>query len=235
MVLNMKVSVVMPAYNEELGVGKTVSKFMAIPEVDEVVVVNNNSTDNTEKYAINAGARVVVETKQGYGHAVQRALKEAKNDIIVLVESDDTYYAEDIYKLLAYKDHFDIVKSSRYKPMCTDGAAWSWPSELGNVIVAKYLQILYNGPPMVEAGGTMRLIHKPALHKIQKYFTQGDGAFLPDMVTIALRKKLKILEIPLRYKDRAGTSKENPTYLHSAILALKMIFLITKNRFKRLK
>lgn len=78
------VSVAMPAYNEEENIYQAVKDFLANPYVDEVVVADNNSTDDTAELAEKAGARVVRERKQGYGYACQRALREARGDYILV-------------------------------------------------------------------------------------------------------------------------------------------------------
>jgi glycosyltransferase involved in cell wall biosynthesis len=76
------VSVVFPAYNEAANIARAVREFLAVPAVDEVVVVDNNSKDGTGDLAREAGARVILETKQGYGNALQRGLREASGDYL---------------------------------------------------------------------------------------------------------------------------------------------------------
>ncbi len=99
---DMTLTVVMPAYNEEPNIAAAVKAFLVIPEVDEILVVNNNSTDRTDQEARGAGARVVLETRQGYGYACQRGLIEADSDLVVIVEPDGTFRASDLYKFFPY-------------------------------------------------------------------------------------------------------------------------------------
>ena len=108
----MKVSVVIPAYNEEESIYDVVKDFSK-SYVDEVIVVDNNSTDKTAELAKKAGARVVRETKQGYGYAIQRGLREAKGDIIIVTEADCTFVGDDMEKLLAYINDADMVLGTR--------------------------------------------------------------------------------------------------------------------------
>jgi glycosyltransferase involved in cell wall biosynthesis len=232
---NKKVSVVMPAYNEEAGITKVVSDFKNIPEVDEVIVVNNNSRDKTAELAKKAGAKVILERKQGYGYACVRGLKEASGDYIALVDSDNTFAPKDLNKFFAYIDEFDLVKGGRtYEHMIDDAADWGLFLKYGNWFVAKLLQVLYNGPSMKDAGGTYRMIKKSALKKILPYLTRMDSILLPDMVTISLRKKLTVLEIPIHYRRRIGFSKLSGTKLDSFNVGLMMIKVIIANRFKNL-
>src|SRR5262249_28274969 len=102
-------SVAMPAYNEASGVAKAVRGYLALPEVDEVVVADNNSTDGTAELAMACGARVVRESRQGYGYACRASLREAAGDLIVLVEPDSTFRQTDIHKFFAYSEEFDAV------------------------------------------------------------------------------------------------------------------------------
>ena len=117
--MNRTISVSMPAYNEELGIEDAVLGFLNIKDasgrnvVDEVIVVDNNSKDKTAELAANAGARVVSETRQGYGFAVRRGLQEAANDIVIICEPDGTFIANDIFKLLSYSGEFDMVCGTR--------------------------------------------------------------------------------------------------------------------------
>ena len=115
---NFKVSVVMPAYNEEGFIFQAVRAFLSIPEVDEVIVVDNNSKDETKKLATQAGAHVITEPKQGYGHASKTALMSATGDLVFIVEPDGTFRARDIYKFLSYADEFDAVIGTRTSKSC---------------------------------------------------------------------------------------------------------------------
>ena len=107
------VSVVFPAYNEAANIARAVRDFQAVPAVDEVLVVDNNSKDGTGELARAAGARVILETKQGYGNALQRGLREATGDYIILAEPDGTFVADDVVKLLAYAHELDMVMGTR--------------------------------------------------------------------------------------------------------------------------
>lgn len=92
----MKISIVIPALNEEGIVGNTVKsipvqKLKDIGLETEIIVVDNASTDNTSQEALSAGATVIYEEKRGYGNAYLRGMKEASGDIIVMGDADGTY------------------------------------------------------------------------------------------------------------------------------------------------
>ena len=88
------VSVVFPAYNEGDNIRRAVEDFFLTGVVDEIVVVDNNSRDATASEAAAARARVVCETKQGYGHALRRGLREATGDLIIMAEPDGTFVGQ---------------------------------------------------------------------------------------------------------------------------------------------
>lgn len=229
-----KVSVVMPAYNEEEYIAKAVKEFSSIPEVDEVIVVNNNSTDRTKELAIKAGAIVVDEEKQGYGYACQRALKEASGDLIILVEPDGTFSAHDIEKFLAYSNDFDFVIGSRTsKEMIHEGANMGKFLKWGNWALAKMIEVLFNGPSLTDVGCTYRLIKRDALEKIKDKFTVGGSHFSPEMMILAIKSRIPMIEIPVNYKERKGSSKITGRKWAAFKLGLRMIKLILSYRFWR--
>ena len=161
------VTVVFPAYNEAANIARAVRDFLGVSAVDEVLVVDNNSRDGTGDLAREAGARVVLETKQGYGNALQRGLREATGDYIVLAEPDGTFVAKDVVKLLAYADELDMVMGTRTtRELIWEQANMGWFLRVGNWAVAKLLQLLFDGPSLSDCGCTLRLIRREAARQI---------------------------------------------------------------------
>jgi len=227
-----KLSVVMPAYNEEEHIKQAVRDFLSIPLVDEVVVVDNNSKDDTCKLAGEAGARVIKEKNQGYGFACQRALREASGGLIVLVEPDGTFDARDLHKFLAYADDFDMVLGTRTtRELIWEGANMDHFLKWGNWTLGKMVELLYSGPSLSDVGCTYRLIKKEALDKIEKNFTVGRSHFSPEMMILALKNKIRVVEIPVNYRPRRGESKITGRRWPAFKLGLIMIALIVKMRF----
>jgi glycosyltransferase involved in cell wall biosynthesis len=225
------VSVVFPAYNEEASIGEAVRSFLALDEVDEIVVVDNNSRDRTAELAREAGGRVVTETKQGYGHALQRGLAEATGDLVVMAEPDGTFIGEDVRKLLAYVDNADLVLGTRTtREMVWAGANMGFMLRWGNWGVAKLLQVLFNTPSLSDCGCTMRLIHKPALERIRGNLTVGSSHFLPEMVILARLAGLTMIEVPVTYRPRRGESKITGSFKTSTQVAVNMIRIILRYR-----
>jgi glycosyltransferase involved in cell wall biosynthesis len=227
------VSVVFPAYNEAANIARAVAEFRAVPAVDEVVVVDNNSRDATAELARAAGARVVGERRQGYGHALRRGLREADGDYVVLSEPDGTFVAEDVVKLLAYAAEFDLVMGTRTtRELIWDRANMGWFLRVGNVAVAKLLQLLFGGPSLSDCGCTMRLIRREALRRIAPDLRVGGSHFLPEMVVLALLGGLRVIEIPVNYRARVGDSKITGSRLTAVKVGSRMIALILGYRLE---
>jgi glycosyltransferase involved in cell wall biosynthesis len=225
------VSVVFPAYNEAANIGAAVADFLAVGVVDEVVVVDNNSSDATGDAARQAGARVVQETSQGYGHALRRGLREARSELVVLAEPDGTFVGRDVLKLLAYADDFDMVCGTRTtRELVWEEANMGWFLRIGNVAVAKMIQVLYGGPSLTDCGCTLRLTHRAALLQIVDNLTVGGSHFLPEMVIVGLQQKLRIIEVPVNYRGRVGESKITGTIRGTLRTGFRMIGLILRFR-----
>jgi len=228
MVYNGKtVSVVIPAYNEEKAIGKTVKDFSR-PYIDEIIVVNNNSTDRTESIAKKSGAKVVNEKKQGYGYAIRKGLKETKGDIIILTEGDSTFIGDDMRKLLVYIEDVDMVLGTRLtKELREKGAKMNWFLHWGNLFLAKLIQLRFWGKTrLTDVGCTFRAIKKEPLKKIINKFKVGGSEFSPEMIVVALKNNVRTVEIPLHYRTRIGESKITSNFFKSFKVGLRMLKLI---------
>ncbi|MBL7196695.1 MAG: glycosyltransferase family 2 protein [Candidatus Omnitrophica bacterium] len=227
------ISVVLPAYNEGENIVEVIEQFLAMGSVDELVVVDNNSFDNTAIQVQSTGAKLVFEKRQGFGYALRRGLKQARGDYIIISEPDGTFMPSDIIKLLNYADEFDMVLGSRTRlDYVWEGANMGRFLRLGNIIVAKLCQFLYNTPPLSDCGCTMRLIKREALEKIIDKFRVGGSHFLPEMVILSKRYGLSFIEIPVNYKKRVGVSKITGSLRGILKTGLNMLWLILNYRLK---
>jgi len=225
-----RVAVGMTAYNDEECIGNAVTDFMSSPIVKSVTVIDNNSSDRTSEKSIAAGAAVVIEKKQGYGYACMRALEEASKvgDIIVLVEGDETFSARDLKKLLPYLENCDMVVGTRTtRELNSPDSQMDWVMVLGNIVVAKLLQIRFWGIRFTDMGCTYRVMRKEAYEKIKDKLAVGKMHFLPHMLIQALKAGLKIIEVPITLRKRAGKSKGvGNKKLTAIVVGIRMISLI---------
>lgn len=226
-----KVSLVFPAYNEEKNIGAAVKDFISIRLADEIIVVDNNSRDNTSKIAKKTGAKVVLETNQGYGFALRRGMKDATGDLIVLCEPDATFSAVDLPKLLALTNNYDLVMGTRTnKRFIRNGANMGLFLRLGNISVAKFTQLLYGLNNISDSGCTFRIFKKTIVKKILPHLTVGGSHFLPETVVLTKLAGGKIIETPVHYGRRIGESKITGSFKKSIKVGLNMLGVIIKNK-----
>jgi glycosyltransferase involved in cell wall biosynthesis len=219
-----KVSVVIPAYNEEKGITSVVKDFKK-KYVDEVIVVDNNCTDNTSALARKAGAKVVKQPKQGYGNAIMKGLEVAKGDLIFVTESDSTFYGDDMLILLKHINEGDIIVGTRTNlDYVEKGAKMDWFLNWGNRFIAMLVNIEFLGKVwLTDVGCTFRVIKRPALKKILNKLKAGGSTFSPHMLVVALDNGLKVKEYPVRYRSRIGESKITSNKIKSFKVGLGMI------------
>jgi glycosyltransferase involved in cell wall biosynthesis len=228
-----RVSIVLPAYNEEQYIRSAVEDFFSTGIVDEVIVVDNNSRDRTADEARQTRARLVTEAAQGYGHALRRGLREATGDLVIMAEPDGTFIGRDVVKLLAYAEDFDMVCGTRTtRELIWEQANMGWFLRVGNWTVAKMIQFLYDGPSLSDCGCTLRLMRREALARIEPQLTVGGSHFLPQMVIAGLKHGLRVIEVPVNYRGRVGDSKITGTLRGTLRTGFRMIALIVGSRFR---
>lgn len=234
-----RVSVVIPTYNEAQSIRGVIDGFFATGFVDEVVAVDNNARGNTAEEIRKTKARHVEEKEhQGYGHAIMRGLNEATGDLIVVTEADGTFAPEDLEKFLIYSKEYDAVLGTRTsRATIWSGAFMPFPVRFGNWAVAKFLEVLHNGTSLSDVGCTYRLVTRSALEKIKPFFklSKGDGKFSPEMMIWLIMKGVKMVEIPVSYKQRVGASMYTGSIGKAAVLGFRMIGLIARYRLYRIR
>ena len=199
--------------------------------VDEVVVVNNNAAPGTSEEVAKTSAREVHEPVQGYGAAIRRGFREVVGDLILVAEPDDTFRGHDVLKMLSYSDDFEVVYGSRTnKELIWEGANMDLFLKWGNWSVAKLMEVLFNSTLLTDVGCTMRCIHRSALAEIEPYFTVDGSFFGPEMMVLSILKKQKMIQIPVNYTKRVGTSSVTGNKVVAVSLGLRMIRLILESR-----
>ena len=213
-----RTAVVLTAYNDEASIGLAVKEFRDLGFVDQVIVVDNNSIDRTADAARAAGATIVPEPRQGYGFAciggLRYALEHTNAERIVLAEGDMTFHSEDTEKLLPYLDDCDLVLGSRTTQVLTKkGSQMNWFMAWGNMFLAQLIRLRYWDPVfmgqtrLTDVGCTFRAIRRKPLMKIIDQLKIGGHYFSPHMILVALREGLSVIEVPIKFRERVGTSK----------------------------
>ncbi|MFT7619568.1 MAG: glycosyltransferase involved in cell wall biosynthesis [Planctomycetota bacterium] len=233
-----RVSVVIPAYNEEETIAQVVADFVANEFVDEVVVVDNNCKDATAERAVAAGARVVVESAPGYGCALRGGLAAADGDILVLTEADGSFIAADLIKILVYSEDAGMVLGTRTtRQMVEQGANMGAILRWGNVAAAKILELLWyipHEPRLTDVGCTYRAIWKDTYAKIQPGLTEAGPGFSPEMICECLRHGVRVIEVPVSYHAREGGESAHSGGIRAVCrTAAKMFACIFRKRLSR--
>jgi len=231
-----KISVVIPAYNEEASIESVIEDLKHYKNIHEILVVDNNSKDRTYNIALNAGARVIKEMAQGYGCAIRKGLDEAQGDIIVITEGDGSFQSRDIEKLTIYLKDCDMTIGTRTtRQMIEQGANMVGILRWGNVIVGKLIELLwwYQEPRFTDVGCTYRAIWKTSYQKIRPYLNSSGPEFSPEMMIAILICRKRIIEIPVSYRKRLGGQSKHSGYFRAHMkTALQMLRLIFKYRMR---
>lgn len=213
-VRNAKVTVALTAYNDEESIGPAVRDFLAHPSVARVIVVSNNSADQTLDRARAAGAIVVNELQPGYGRCVYRCYQEAlrfeDTDLIVLSEGDCTFRAADIDKLIAYSPHSDIVNGTRIVEALRERSTQLTTFMFyGNLFVAKLLEAKHLGRgTLTDVGSTYKLVRRRALERLMSRLNPAVNLeFNAHFLDVALGAGYSLVECPITFHPRVGVSK----------------------------
>ena len=205
--------VALTAYEDEASIGDAVRDFRAHPAVREVIVVSNNSRDQTMAFATEAGATAVNEPRQGYGRCVYRCFQEAlarEGELVVLCEGDRTFRAYDLPKLIAYAPHADIVNGTRtVECLRARDTQLSTFMYYGNLFVGKLLEAKHLGRSTItDVGTTFKLCRRDALARIMPALDPSVNLeFNAHFLDVALAQGCEVVEVPITFHPRVGVSK----------------------------
>lgn len=228
MLSGLRISLVLPVFNEEEGLKQILPELNNMKVFDEILVVDNNSSDKSSEIARSFGTKVIPAKIQGYGSALKEGLINAQGDIIFTMEADGTFLARDIYKFFPYMDDSEIVLGTRTaNSLIWHGAYMPLWVKWGNWFVAKLVEILFNGPSLTDAGCTLKMIKRHSLASIDLTLLTNESHFNAELLLAICSLKIKTVEIPVNYTPRLGESKitgGNP--IRTFRLGLKMIKVI---------
>ncbi len=203
---NQSITVIMPCLNEEQGIEQVLRRMPSF--VDEVIVVDNGSTDRTSEVAADFGARVIREDARGYGRAYKRGFAYASSDIIVTLDGDHSYPPDAISYLLEAFRHLevDFLNASRFP--VRDPKAMSFKHKMGNFILSFAMSLLYFR--WVSDSQSGMWVFKRSI--LSEMTLESDGmAFSEEIKIEALKSKnIRFAEISIHYTSRLGEIKLNP-------------------------
>jgi glycosyltransferase involved in cell wall biosynthesis len=211
----LSVSVVIPALNEEESIG---SVLAAIPRdaVAQTLVIDAGSSDDTAAIAQAAGAVVIHEPRRGYGRACAAGTAAARGDVLVFLDADGADDPVQIPDLLApiLAAEADLVLGSRLaEEMAPD--AMPWHQQLGNRLAARLVRWLYS-LPLTDLSPFRAIGRESLLGLGMEEMTYG---WPTEMIVKAARKGLRIVEVPVRYRPRAGGRSKISGTVRGTVLA----------------
>lgn len=209
-----RIGAVVPAYNEEQSVGRVVVDLRALRDhnghtlIDDIVVCNNASSDNTAAVAKALGARVVNEPRRGYGYACLAAIKTLSSvDIVLFVDADRSVRPTEAYELLtAIADGADVAIGSRVLGNAEPGSM-TVPQRAGNSFATWLIRRLW-GHTTTDLG-PFRAIERDSLRKL--HMSDNAYGWTVEMQVKAIQLGMHVAEVPVSYRRRIGVSKISGT------------------------
>ncbi|GAA0751995.1 glycosyltransferase family 2 protein [Psychroflexus lacisalsi] len=227
-----KVRVIIPAYNEESSIAKVVNDIPS--HISEVIVVDNNSTDQTSKNAKEAGATILYEPNMGYGYACLNGLSYLQNleditDIVVFLDGDYSDYPDEMDKLLKpiTEDDIDLVIGARVKSKREPGSM-TFPQIFGNWLATSLMRLFFNSK-FTDLGPFRAIKYEKLLDLNMEDKTYG---WTVEMQLKALKQNLSYTEVKMNYRNRIGTSKVSGTIKGAVMAGVKILGWIFKYTFK---
>ncbi|SDO99714.1 glycosyltransferase family 2 protein [Desulforhopalus singaporensis] len=198
---SVEVTILLPAYNEELAIGETIRKIHGLYPDFEILVIDDGSTDNTMQAAMDAGANVWPHPYNiGNGAAIKTGLRMARGEYIIMMDADGQHKPEDIAKLLEYKDRYDMVVGARNNKSDT-----SLHRDLANKIYNWFASYVTKFQVEDLTSG-FRLIKKNVVK--QFIYLLPNTFSYPSTLTMAyLRSGYTVKYVPIETLARKGKSK----------------------------
>jgi glycosyltransferase involved in cell wall biosynthesis len=226
------IKVIIPAYNEADSIAKVIYD---IPNsVDEVIVISNNSTDDTEINAKKAGATVLSENRKGYGYACLKGMEYISNkikkpDIVVFLDGDYSDFPEELTKIVhpILNEGKDFVIGSRVKRLREKGSMT--PQQIFGNWLATFLMSLLFSAKFTDLGPFRAIKYQKLLDLNMVDKTYG---WTVEMQLKVLKKKFDYTEVPVNYRNRIGVSKVSGTVKGSVFAGVKILSWIFKYSFK---
>lgn len=229
--MDIGISVIIPAYNEEKSIGQTIEAMNAVLSkggfVYEIIVVDDGSTDKTADNLQAEGVNLIRhDSNHGYGSAIKTGVRHSKYDIILIIDADGTYPVEEVPAILRNMEHYDMVVGARIgssvrMPLLRKTMKWMLV-KLANYLSDSNIRDLNSG---------LRALKKDIFYKFNRLLP--DGFSLTTTITLAmLTNGYRLKYIPINYHARVGKSKFRPV---SDTLSFIQLIIRTSLLFNPLK
>jgi glycosyltransferase involved in cell wall biosynthesis len=226
------IKVIIPAYNEEKAIANVIKEIPSL--VNEIIVISNNSTDNTIQVAKDAGATVLSENRKGYGYACLKGMdyiaeQDIKPDIIVFLDGDYSDYPEELLKIISpiQNDDIDFVIGARVARL-REKHAMTPQQIFGNWLATTLMKSFFSAT-FTDLGPFRAIKYDKLLALNMEDKTYG---WTVEMQLKVLKQKMSYKEMPVRYKNRIGVSKVSGTIKGTIMAGIKIIGWIFKYTFK---
>ncbi len=209
-----KITVLIPCYNEEKGIGKVidsipVSRLHRLGYNTDIIVIDNNCTDKTSSIAQSKGARVISEEKPGKGHAIRTGMNAVKpdTDYVVMMDGDNTYKGKEIPRLVEplASNFCDVVVGSRLGGKIKSGSL-RFTNRVANWAFTFFVRQIYRANVTDVLSGFFAWKHK-ALRDLLPHLESRGFAIEMEMITKMVKLKQEIYSVPITYEQREGESK----------------------------
>ncbi|RKY79557.1 glycosyl transferase [candidate division KSB1 bacterium] len=213
---SMKITVVIPALNEEKTIAKVVRDFkQQLPEA-EIIVYDNNSTDRTVEEAKKAGAKVLVQHRRGKGNVIRAMFENVESDIYIMVDGDDTYVVDNVRELIApvAKGEADMVVGARLN---YEETSFSWSHKLGNKLITTVLNRLF-GTKLKDVESGYRVMNRELVKSV--ILLEGGFGIEPELTIRCLQQGFRIQELPVHYRSRPEGSHSKLNTINDGYVVL---------------
>jgi dolichol-phosphate mannosyltransferase len=212
-----KITILIPCYNEEKGIGKVIDgvplkKLAYLNYKSEIIVINNNSSDHTIEVAIEKGAKIVSEKKQGKGNALITGFRNISSDTdyVVMLDGDNTYKSEEILRLIEPLENgfCDVILGSRLEGKIND-YSFNLSHRLVNWFFTFFIRRFYLANITDTCTGYFAW-KKKVVDELVLHIKSSGFAIEVEMITKMAKLGYKIYSVPITYNRREGHSKLSP-------------------------
>ena len=232
--MNKRLAIILPAYNEELTIEKVILDFHQHRPDASVYIIDNNSSDNTNRIAKslmkenNIEGDVIFVKRQGKANAMRTAFTRINADIYIMVDADYTYFGNDLEKLLTpiVSGEYDMVVGNRFTGSGYEKENKRMFHNFGNNLVRKIINFLFNSD-LKDIMSGYRVLSR---NFVKNYPIMCEGFEIETEMTLhCLDKRFNIIEMPITYKDRVEGSFSKLNTFKDGFRILKIIFNIFKD------